>query len=249
MADFQRNLKLTVAYEGTHYAGFQKQAGNILTIQETLENAVKRITGEEVKLTGAGRTDSGVHARGQVVNFLTQAKLETEQWMKALNAVLPEDIAITGAVEVEPTFHARFSAKAKTYSYRIHTGKTRPVFNRNFVYFYRYQLDGEKMRKAAEQLIGRFDFRSFQAAGSSVKTTVRTVHFCRLSRVGTELVFEINADGFLYHMVRNIVGTLILVGNGKLSESEFSEILRKEDRSFAGPTAPALGLCLEEVIY
>lgn len=249
MSDSGRNLKLTLSYEGTNYAGFQKQIGNIPTIQETLENAVQRITGETVKLIGAGRTDSGVHARGQVVNFVTQAKLRTDQWIRALNAVLPEDIVITGAFEVDLNFHARFSAKAKTYSYRIYNSETRPVFNRNFVYFYRHRLDIEKMQKAAERLIGRLDFRSFQAAGSSVKTTIRTVHFCRLRQVGPELVFEINADGFLYHMVRNIIGTLILVGNGKLSETEFAEVLHRKDRSFAGPTAPALGLCLEEVIY
>jgi tRNA pseudouridine38-40 synthase len=247
----KRNIKLVLAYDGTHYAGFQRQAKSAgPTIQATLENAIFKISGEVVNLTGAGRTDSGVHARGQVVNFYTRAKLTDSQWLKALNAILPRDLLICAATEVELDFHARFDAKLKTYTYRIYNDPLRPVFNRNFVYFYKqYPLDWGIMQQAADLLVGRHDFRSFQAAGSAVKSSFRTVNFCRLSRSGSEIILAINADGFLYHMVRNIVGTLIPVGNGRLSVSQFHQIVLGADRRLAGSTAPALGLCLEEVFY
>jgi tRNA pseudouridine38-40 synthase len=244
-----RNWKLTIAYEGTRYAGFQKQVGAIPTIQSKLETAIYTITGDVPKLTGAGRTDAGVHARGQVVNFFSGAKLQPEQWLKALNSRLPEDLAITAVSEALPDFNARFSAKSKTYSYRIYTDRVRPIFNRNFVYYYKHQLNWDMMRRAADFLAGAHDFRSFQAAGSSVKTTVRTVNFCSLQRVDSEIGIEINADGFLYHMVRNIAGTLILVGCGKIAVDDFQKIIACKDRNYAGPTAPAQGLCLEEVFY
>jgi tRNA pseudouridine38-40 synthase len=244
-----RNWKITLAYEGTRYAGFQKQAGSILTIQSVLETAIQTITGEIPKVTAAGRTDAGVHARGQVVNFFSEAKLQPKQWLNALNALLPADLAAYTVIEVAPDFDARFSAKSKTYSYRIHTERVRPVFTRNFVYYHKHLLDGEIMSRMVEHLIGTYDFRSFQAAGSAVKSTVRTVNFCRLQRVGPEIRIEINADGFLYHMVRNIIGTLILAGCGKLTADDFQKIIDAKDRNLAGPTAPAQGLCLEEVFY
>jgi tRNA pseudouridine38-40 synthase len=244
-----RNWKITLVYEGTRYAGFQKQAGAIPTIQSVLEKAIHTITGEIPKLTGAGRTDAGVHARGQVVNFFSAANLQPEQWRKALNALLPEDLAVYAVTDVAPEFNARFSAKSKTYSYRIHTCPVRPVFTRNFVYYYKHDLNGELMNRATEHLIGTHDFRSFQAAGSAVQSTVRTVNFCRLRQAGPEICIEINADGFLYHMVRNIAGTLILAGCGKLTPDEFPGIIAAQDRNCAGPTAPAKGLCLEEVFY
>jgi tRNA pseudouridine38-40 synthase len=244
-----RNWKITLAYEGTRYAGFQKQAGSLPTVQSVLETVIHTITGETPKLTGAGRTDAGVHARGQVVNFFSGAKLQPEQWFNALNALLPADLAVNAVIEVAPDFNARFSAKAKTYTYRIHTGRIRPVFTRNFVYYYKHHLNGEIMSRAAEHLVGTYDFRSFQAAGSAVKSSVRTVNFCRLEQVGPEIRIEISADGFLYHMVRNIAGTLILAGCGKLTPDDIPRIIAAQDRNCAGPTAPAQGLCLEEVFY
>lgn len=250
MNQAERNIKLVIAYDGTGYAGFQKQAGqNVPTIQTTLENAISQISGETVRLTGAGRTDAGVHARGQVVNFYTGAKLTAGQWQKALNAILPPDHLVCAATEVDLDFHARFHAKSKTYGYRIHNDPLRPVFERNFVYFYRRPLDGKTMQQAAGLLVGKHDFQTFQAAGSAVKSTVRTVNFCRLDCSGSELVLSINADGFLYHMVRNVVGTLILAGTGAITITRFHQIMQAKDRSLAGPTAPALGLCLEEVFY
>ena len=243
-----RNLKLIIAYEGTRYAGFQKQA-NALTIQAVLEEAIFKLTGERSTIYGAGRTDAGVHARGQVVNFHCKTRLPITQIHKAINHFLPEDILVMAVTDVSSDFHARFWAKSKTYSYRIYHSDFRPVFERNFVYHYRFQLKIDLMREAAQLLVGAKDFRGFQAAGSPVKNTVKTVHFCEVTKHNNEIRIEINADGFLYHMVRNIVGSLILAGNERMTLIGFQKILNSADRSLAGPTAPASGLCLEKVDY
>ncbi|MGE5581661.1 MAG: tRNA pseudouridine(38-40) synthase TruA [Bacillota bacterium] len=248
MKDLLKNLKLVLAYDGTRYAGFQRQSNGV-TIQEELETAISKITGSQVKLIGAGRTDAGVHARGQVANFYSETTIPVEKLLKALNAVLPDDIIVKSVTEAAPAFHARFSALSKTYSYRIYNSEFRPVFERNFVYHYKYPLDVGKIEETCLLIVGKHDFKSFQAAGSPVKTTIRTVNFCRVHRDGPEIIFTINADGFLYHMVRNIIGTLILVGNGRLTKNQFRRILEQHDRGLAGPTAPAGGLCLEEVFY
>jgi tRNA pseudouridine38-40 synthase len=248
MIKADRNLKLTIAYEGTRYAGFQRQE-NALTIQAVLEEAILKLTGETVTIIAAGRTDAGVHARGQVVNFHSKTGLPVSQIQKALNHFLPEDIVAQVVDDAPFDFQARFWAKSKTYSYRIYHSELRPVFDRKFVYHYRFPLKIELMREAAQFLVGTKDFRGFQAAGSSVKKTVKTVHFCEVSKHNSEIRVEMNADGFLYHMVRNIVGTLILVGNERMTIAGFKEVLSSGDRSLAGPTAPAAGLCLEEVIY
>lgn len=245
----KRNIKLVLAYEGTNYAGFQRQRDGIETIQGTLEAAIQKITGQSINLIGAGRTDSGVHANGQVVNFITTSTIDNEKLLQALNAVLPADILVKAVDDVPLEFHARFAAKTKTYSYRIHNERLRPLFNRNFVYHYKHLLDLDLMVQAAQLLVGTHDFKSFQAVGSSVKSTVRTIYFCELTRQGPEIKLLINANGFLYHMVRNIVGTLILVGTKRINLNEVEQILAAKDRSLAGTTAPACGLCLEEVKY
>ncbi|MGE5604296.1 MAG: tRNA pseudouridine(38-40) synthase TruA, partial [Bacteroidota bacterium] len=198
---------------------------------------------------GAGRTDAGVHARGQVVNFKIENQMPVAKIHKALNSLLPEDILVKSIAETGLEFHARYSAQSKTYSYSIYNDQIRPLFERAFVYYYRHQLDLDKMRSAIGLLLGKHDFKSFQAAGSTVNNTIRTIRFCRLEQKGPLIKLTINADGFLYHMVRNIVGSLILVGNDKLSIEEFKVIFEKRDRTIAGPTAPAKGLCLEEVFY
>ncbi len=244
-----RNLKLIIAYEGTRYAGFQRQTSEVLTIQGELEQTLNKLTRETITTHAAGRTDAGVHASGQVVNFHTETQMSLAKFQQALNALLPEDIIVKEISEVPISFHARYSAQAKTYSYHLVHGSLRPLFKRNFAYYYRYPLDAGLMRQAAELIIGTKDFRAFQAAGSSVKTSVRTVNFCELNEQENELTFRINANGFLYHMVRNIVGTLILVGNHRLDLAEFERIIAAKDRRAAGPTAPAKGLCLEEVYY
>lgn len=243
-----RNLKLIIAYEGTRYAGFQRQ-NELMTIQGTMEEAVLKLTGETINLTGAGRTDAGVHAQGQVVNFQTGTLLGIEQVHKGLNHFLPDDIAVLKIEEVPESFHARYSAKSKTYCYRIHNSIIRPVFNRYYVLHYKYPLKIELMKEASQLLLGKRDFRSFQAAGSTVKNTIRTINKCVCSSCENEIKIEINADGFLYHMVRNIVGTLILIGNERMMVNEFIKILTAKDRSLAGPTVPALGLCLEKIDY
>lgn len=243
-----RNIKIVLAYEGTNYAGFQRQL-NGPTIQGILEEKLSLVLNTKISIIGAGRTDAGVHARGQVINFNTENELAFDKVQKALNSLLPEDILILSIEEVDSKFHARYSAKNKTYSYSIYNHNLRPLFNRNFVYYYRHHLDLNKINAAAGYLIGQHDFKTFQATGSTVINTIRTVHFCRLNQTGPLIELIINADGFLYHMVRNIVGSLILVGNGKLSVERFRDILELKDRNIAGPTAPAHGLCLEEVFY
>ncbi|MCL6589127.1 MAG: tRNA pseudouridine(38-40) synthase TruA [Firmicutes bacterium] len=244
-----RNLKMIVAYEGTNYAGFQRQKNGILTIQGVLEEAIAKFSGETVRVIGAGRTDAGVHAQGQAVNFLLNNRLPLDQIQRAVNHFLPADILVKSIAEVGPDFHARRSAFSKTYSYRIFNSKLRPLFERNFVYHYQYQLDLEPMETALTLLLGKHDFRSFQAAGSAVKTTVRTINYCKIISTPPEIKIIINADGFLYHMARNIVGALLLVGSNRISLGKFVQIFEGASRSAAVPTAPAQGLCLEEVIY
>lgn len=239
---------MVLAYEGTNYAGFQRQS-NGPTIQGVLEDKLGMILNCKVNIIGSGRTDAGVHAGGQVVNFKTVNQLPAVKIQKALNSLLPEDILIRSAEETVLDFHARYSAKNKTYSYNIYNDELRPLFNRNFVYYCRHQLDLERMKNAAVVLVGRHDFKSFQAAGSIVSNTIRTIHFCQLHQAGFLVTILINADGFLYHMVRNIVGSLILVGSGKWPIEKFKSLIDKKDRTLAGPTAPAIGLCLEEVFY
>ena len=243
-----RKLKLVVGYEGTAYAGFQVQ-NNGPTVQGELQAVIEHITGEKVTIYGAGRTDAGVHARGQVVHFQTHALLGVEKFQKAMNALLPADIIVNSIIEAPMEFHARYSAQSKTYSYRIYNAEERPLFERNFVYHYKPVLKTEKISEAIPFLIGEKDFKSFEASGSSVLNTIRTVNFCKIDSQGPLIILTINANGFLYHMVRNIVGTLILVGREKLDSLAMERIISAKDRSMAGPTAPAVGLCLEEVIY
>jgi tRNA pseudouridine38-40 synthase len=239
---------MVIAYEGTNYVGFQLQK-NGLSVQEELQKAILKITGEFVIIHGAGRTDAGVHANGQVVNFNTTTVIEKERLKKAINAVLPADILVKLIASASADFHARFSAINKTYSYRIYNTEERPLFERNYVYHIRHKLNVEKMREAIPLIIGEHNFKSFQASGSVVQSTIRTVNFCSLESHGPQIKFIINANGFLYHMVRNIVGTLFLLGQGKIEIQRFQEIILAKDRNLAGPTAPALGLCLDEVYY
>lgn len=244
-----RNIKLTVAYDGTGYAGFQRQA-NAPTIQATLEEALQDLAGEQIVLTGAGRTDAGVHARGQVVNFRTDLRLEVERFVPALNARLPRDIAVLAAEEAAEDFHARYSAHAKTYTYRIWRPVVRPVFERDRAYHFSRPLDRGAMAQAAAFLHGRQDLACFCSAGSSVHSTVRTIHrACWAGEGGEILTFTISADGFLYRMVRNIVGTLLEIGLGKHPPDWVRELVAGRSRPAAGPAVPACGLYLDRVEY
>jgi tRNA pseudouridine38-40 synthase len=246
--DLPKNLKMIIAYEGTAYSGFQIQK-NGPTVQAELKAVIEHITGETVDLQGAGRTDAGVHARGQVVHFHTHSNLSVEKLKKALNSLLPADIVVRNICEVSMDFHARHSAVSKTYSYCLYNSEERPLFERNYVYHYKAVLNITKMKEAVPFLLGKKDFKSFQAKGSAVLTTIRVVNFCHLELKGSLIVFTINANGFLYHMVRNIIGTLILIGREKINPSEMEQIIMGKDRAMAGETAPAMGLCLEEVLY
>lgn len=246
-----RNIKLVLAYDGTSYCGYQKQRGSGLpTIQGCLEEALATLAHAPVPVTGAGRTDAGVHARGQVVNFATgNWAIPTARVVPALNSVLPHDIAALEAVEAPPDFHARYSAKSKTYTYTIHHSPVRSPFLRHYAYHLPYPLDVAGMAEAARVLVGEHDFAAFQAAGRPVRSAVRTIYSADVASDGTLVRCTIRGSGFLYQMVRIIVGTLLEIGRGRRSPQAMRDILALRDRSKAGPTAPPHGLCMEQVEY
>lgn len=245
-----RNIRLTIEYDGTDYAGWQSQKRRgSKTIQEEIEKAIEKITREKVKLIGSGRTDAGVHALAQVANFKTDSGIAAEKLQKALNAVLPEDIAITKVEAAGLDFHSRFLAKSKAYRYTILNRSCRSALFKEKAYFLPYPLNLRLMQKEAKSLLGRHDFRSFQAKGKKERGAIRTVKSLKIRRDGDFIHIEIEADGFLYNMVRNIVGTLIEVGRGKMPEGSTGRILRAKDRKVAGPAVPARGLCLLKVRY
>ena len=233
-----------MAYDGTAYAGFQIQP-NAPTVQGELERVLAVICGEPVRITGAGRTDAGVHASGQVIDLRTTSGLGPEELERGVNALLPEDIAISDVEPAGDFFHARFSATGRTYEYRIRNAAARdPLWTRR-EHWHPLELDVAAMRVAAAQLVGRHDFAAF-AAGESGERTVKRAEW---TSEGSVLRFEIESDAFLRGMVRGIVGTLLWVGRGKLTVDGFAEVLAGKDRSMAGPSAPAKGLCLVAVRY
>ena len=233
-----------MAYDGTAYAGFQVQP-NAPTVQGEIERVLAEICGGPVRITGAGRTDAGVHATGQVIDFRTASALDGSTLERGVNALLPEDIAVSGLEPAGDAFHARFSAAGRTYEYRIRNAPTRDPLERRREQWLPVTLDRAAMREASARLVGRHDFAAF-AAGVSGERTVRRAAW---SAEGEILRFEIEANAFLRGMVRGIVGTLLWVGRGKTGVDRFEEILRSGDRSIAGPSAPASGLCLINVIY
>jgi tRNA pseudouridine38-40 synthase len=248
-----RTLKLTIAYDGTAYAGWQFQPDKP-TVQERLESALAKVTGQRSRVLASGRTDTGVHALGQVVGVRTPSALPPEVLLRALNANLPSDIAVLEAADVPASFHPIRDVLRKRYRYTIHDGPVREVLGRHFVWHYGYgRLDVDAMRRAAVALVGTHDFRSFQSSGAPRKTSVRTIFELLIERGragGPDfLTIEIEADGFLYNMVRAIVGTLVSVGCGSRPESWTGEVLHAMDRRVAGPTAPPQGLCLIRVEY
>ncbi|TYO93814.1 tRNA pseudouridine(38-40) synthase TruA [Desulfallas thermosapovorans] len=246
-----RNIKLTVAYDGTNYHGFQEQRGTgLATIQETLEQCLGRLARRRVQVIGAGRTDSGVHARGQVVNFDASGwPIPVERIPLALNGLLPGDIVVTQAREVEENFHARICARSKTYRYTIWNSGIPSPFHRLYSCFWPVSLDAEAMSAACTYLEGTHDFKCFQASGATVKTTVRTLYQARVIREGPVIHFVFNGDGFLYNMVRIMAGTLLQVGMGKIKPESIKTLIESRKRALAGPTLPPQGLCLERVEY
>ena len=244
-----RNIKLIIEYHGGRYLGWQRQPQG-MTIQQALEEAIERVTGALPALTGAGRTDAGVHARGQVANFQTESELEIERLQGALNAVLPRDIVLLAVEEVPEDFNSRFSARSKVYRYTIWNSRVRPALDQDFCWHVRWMLDVELMQKATVQLIGKHDFAGFESANAASRTTVRTVmHASWKCRDPHWLIFEIEADAFLYNMVRAIVGTVVDVGRGRFPIERIDEILATGDRCIAGRTAPPQGLSLMCVRY
>ena len=244
-----RNIKIVLEYDGAGYFGWQRQNGQ-RSIQETLEEKIQVITKEKVTVIGSGRTDTGVHALNQVANFRMMNGIREEELLYALNSVLPDDIVIKELVETDPSFHARFDAKAKKYLYRIWNGRTDTALRRHYCWYVRKVLDIAPMLQASGHLTGTHDFKAFCGTGSKVKDYVRTVHHIGIEKEDPEMILiTITADGFLRHMVRNIVGTLVDAGKNRLSPGDVKAILASRDRKKAGMTAPVRGLFLVEVHY
>jgi tRNA pseudouridine38-40 synthase len=276
-----RNFKLTLAYDGTDFNGWQIQPGQP-TVQGTLADCIRRITGEDVLPQGSGRTDAGVHALGQVASFSIESPIPERGLMTALNDTLPSSIRVTAVEEVEASFHARHSAKAKTYQYRIFRGDVCPPFLARYTFHYPYPMNEEAMMRATDNIVGKHDFTSFAASDPDrsariaaaqipsppqeggmghpqvaddlsdiviAPSNVRTIHSALWARTPDELSFMVRGDGFLHHMVRNLVGTLLQVGKGSLRVNDMVRILECRDRSVAGPTAVACGLYLVSVEY
>lgn len=243
-----RNIKIQIEYDGSNYSGWQTQK-NDKTVQETLSHAIGEALQEKVTIHGAGRTDAGVHALGQVAHFKTGSSIPTDRIVHAINYYLPHDIVVKSATDVPETFHAQYSTKSKVYQYTVLNDWTRSAIHRNFCYVYGYALDVEKMARAAKMLTGAHDFTSFTTKAIEEKNRVRTVQRLDIRKEGKYLYFTIEANGFLYNMVRTIVGTLLEVGRGKIDAEAIKDVLNKKNRIFAGPTAPARGLCLMEIKY
>lgn len=243
-----RRLKCVVAYDGTDFSGFQVQPDQV-TVQGEIEAALQRITGEEIQIAGSGRTDAGVHARGQVIHFDTASHIPLEKWGFVLNNQLPDSIVIRSIEEAEPTFHARFDVQVKEYRYCIDNSPVADVFRHRYADHIRFPLDIRAMQKAARHLEGEHDFTSFCSAKTYVEDKVRTVYALTVERLGDEVWVICRGNGFLYNMVRIIVGTLVEVGQGKRQPDELADILAACDREKAGKTAPAKGLTMWEVVY
>jgi tRNA pseudouridine38-40 synthase len=248
MPDKFRNIKLIIEYDGTDYAGWQIQK-NALSVQEVLENALYSITNQRIALTAAGRTDSGVHAKGQVANFYTESAIPADRFSYALNALLPNDVRVLDSREVPREFHARFSATGKRYRYSIVSHPQGIAISRQYYHHVPFPLDIEAMIKASGYFEGTHDFYGFMSTGSRVKNTVRNLDKIRLDWQPPFLCIDLSGGGFLYNMVRIIVGTLLEVGAGRISPNDLPLIISSRDRNLAGPTAPAHGLCLMEVYY
>lgn len=248
-----RNLKLTLAYDGTDFSGWQVQP-DLETVQGMLASVLRRLTGENVLPQGSGRTDAGVHALAQVASFATESPIPVENFQKALNDLLPAAIRVLDVSEVAGEFHARKSARAKTYRYRIFRGPVCLPFLARYVWHFPYPLDEDAMSRAAREVVGEQDFTSFAAIDpekgkDGEASNVRIIFSSRWERQDDELIYTVRGNGFLHHMVRNLVGTFLLVGKGTLQVEDIRRILETHNRSAAGATAPASGLLLVSVEY
>ncbi|AGB40233.1 pseudouridylate synthase I [Halobacteroides halobius DSM 5150] len=246
-----RNLKCVIAYDGTNYHGFQRQPHqtHVATVQGRLESTIKQVIKQEVDIIGASRTDADVHAEGQVFNCYLDCSIPTGKFSLALNTRLPNDIVILDTTEVDAKFHARYHSQGKKYYYQVYYDQFPSPFLRNYAYHVYHHLDLDAIKDALPYLEGKHDFSSFRAAGCNASSPIRTIHNLSMEQKDNLITFSIYGDGFLYKMVRTIVGTLIYVGYGKLAPAQLKEILAAKDRKAAGPTAPGYGLFLEEIYY
>ncbi len=247
----KRNVKFIISYDGTRYHGWEKQPGQDMTIQGKLENVLGRMTGEEggVNLIGAGRTDAGVHARAMTANAVLDTDMTEEEIRDYLNEYLPEDISVNEVKACSERFHARYNALGKTYRYTCWVGAAKPVFDRKYVTILDEKPDVEKMRKAAEHLVGTHDYKSFCGNNRMKKSTVRCVDTINIEESGNYIRFYFHGNGFLMNMVRILTGTLLEVGYGNIPVEEIPEILEAKDRQRSGPTAKPEGLCMMKVDY
>jgi tRNA pseudouridine38-40 synthase len=243
-----KNIKLLLEYDGTNYVGWQKQPKGE-TVQRKVEDAIYRLTDKRVEVIGCSRTDSKVHAKGYVCNFKTDSNIPVEKFREALNHILPEDISVINSSQVDDDFHSRYNSKGKMYCYTILNTAVRMPICRNFSYHYKKNLNIEKMNDGAKFFIGTHDFEAFRNVGSSVKTTTRTISKVDIVKDENYIKVYIAADGFLYNMVRIIIGTLIDVGNDKIKSEDIPKIILSKERKKAGKTCPPQGLCLIEVYY
>ena len=241
-------MRASLAYDGTAYRGFQLQPGED-TIQARLESALSQMAKEPVRVTAAGRTDSGVHARAQVIHFVLPRPIPPSGMLEGLNSMLPDDIRVHEVEEVGDNFHARFDARSKTYCYYFDRSKVPSPFRCRYTLHYPYALDREALDRGAARFVGERDFAAFRASSCTARTTVRRCTASAFREEGFELVYAIEASGFLHHMVRNVVGTLLEVGRGKRDPSSLEALFASRERSEAGPTAPAKGLHLIQVTY
>ena len=244
-----RNIKCIVTYEGTRYQGWQRQESSDNTIQGKLEQLISRMCNEKIEIQGSGRTDAGVHALGQVINFHTHSEMPVEQMLAYMNQYLPEDIAVVEIEEVPERFHSRLNAKGKQYSYRVWNSSIPNVFWRRYAYTVEADLDVEAMEEAARHLLGEHDFKSFTSTKKGKKSTVRRIDSIHIKKDGDLLTFTFRGDGFLYHMIRILMGTLMEVGMGQRSAASIPEVLAAKDREKAGSLVPGKGLVLEKVFY
>ncbi|MGL5245718.1 MAG: tRNA pseudouridine(38-40) synthase TruA [Sarcina sp.] len=243
-----RNIKIVIEYDGTNYYGWQKQKQGD-TIQKRVEDAISKVTKESIEIIGSSRTDSGVHAKAFVANFKTNSKIPAEKFREAINSKLPKDITIMYSEEVEEKFHSRYSCKGKTYCYTILNRIQPPALERNFVYHVKENIDIELMKKACKYFIGTHDFKAFKSTGSSVKTSIRTITNLYIEVDRDKINIYVTADGFLYNMVRIIVGTILMVGSKKIQPQDIEKIISDGIRENSGKCVPATGLCLEKVFY
>lgn len=243
-----RNIKLTIEYDGKKFGGWQKQP-NELNIQGEIEQAIKQITGEDIELNASGRTDSGVHALGQVANFKTNSNLDIEKFAVAINSKLKKSIVIKKAEEVPENFHARYNCKGKKYRYIINNSYQGTAIYRDLECHIPQKLDVKKMQEGIKFFEGKHDFKGFKASGTSGKSTIREIYKAKVKQEGECIIIELTGNGFMYNMVRIIAGTIVDVGLGKISPNQIPDIINAKDRTKAGKTLPACGLYLVEVYY